>query len=283
MYKYAPKKLEQTGGIRDKRRGSISFQQVLKSSRNNPIGPGAPVAEEPQYDDQGRKITVVRKSGHTLRDDTPMRIINFPDNFTVFDLFFSQTPEAEEYRSYFPDWAIPDVRIGKMENSDNTCETRIMSLRNISTGKVTTMEYKVRQYLYAVLNGIKSPVSTFGDPDGANTSRTNYFVCAYVGDPFTHVLGDAYIEYALPLNMKLNDCVKQTGMSPANLEFEINRLQEMGKPKDAEELREKHRFRCEFMGVPELEEEIGIRWFNIKESVFNRVIWPVASRCMPPL
>lgn len=283
MYKYKPPDLKDTGGIMDRKRNVVQFRQTLKSAKGTPIGATSSAAEEPQYDEQGRKITVVRKSGHMLYDEQPVRVIEFPENFTVFDLFFSQTPEAELYRSYFPNWAIPDVRIGKMENSSNLCETRALALRNIPSGNVTTMEYKVTQYLYAVLNGVKATVSTFGDPDGTNCSRTNLFVCAYVGDAFTHILKDAYIEYVIPLNAKLNDCVKQTGMSAANLEFEVNRLIDMGKPKDAEALKEKNALRCEFVGDSDLEEEIGIKWFNEHDNVFNSIIHPVAARCIPPL
>lgn len=283
MYKYKPPDLKDTGGILDKKRNVVQFRQKLRSSKDQPIGATAPATDEDQYDDQGRKITVVRKSGHTLYDNTPARVFDFPEHFTVFDLFFGQTPEAEICRSYFPDWAIPDIRVGKLENSENICETRVMALRNISTGDVTTMEYKVSQYLYAVLNGVKATVSTFGDPDGTNCNRTNYFVCAYVGDPFTHILKDAYIEYAIPLNTRLNDCVKQTGMTADNLEFEYDRLVSMGKLKEAEEMRAKGALKCEIVGDPELEEEIGIRWFNEMDNVFNSIIYPVAARCIPPL
>lgn len=174
---------------------------------------------------------------------------------TLYDLLVEQSVEMEFIRQSFHDWAIPPVIT--ISDGRGGYRAKLKPIKVFQRGKVTDTTFAVEHYLYAVLNHNLVPVSSFGDINHMPMNRTQTLVCVNVGDPRTGKLDKAYIEYAIPLNTAIGDCVNLAHKDHLTMS---NKIQ--------------YYYRLE--SDEELMKRIGAIWFNDKTYVFNAGIYPRA-------
>lgn len=213
----------------------------------------------------------------TMKPEQPARVYNSsintslgpiglkPFNYTFYDLLVSnEFEDAKLKEQCFEDWAFPIVNTTL---KDGIIQTKVSPSRVIRRGFRTNDDGSYRndtivagtkeivQYIYIILNGMKMPVSSFGNDKGMSVARSNFIICLEVGDPRTGYLGNTTIRYALPLNRSVRDCIQLVNK---DVEAESNQMF----------------YYYAIIGDKEIEKEIYDKWFDPNHHIFNGVIYP---------
>lgn len=123
----------------------------------------------------------------------------FPTTWSFYDLLFEQSINAEKIRQCFEDWVIPQCICAAGENGNMI--TSITNVQTFTRGEVTTAQFNVEQFVYAVLNPDLNLTSDSGNYAGSKVSRTSIFACVRIGDIRRPAfLENAHVAYALRVN-----------------------------------------------------------------------------------
>jgi hypothetical protein len=179
-------------------------------------------------------------------------IYNLPQTTRFYDLLVNPDLEGLRYES-FEDWTFPILT-----EQDN--QWRANPVRNIHRGSMRVSdapsqitENTLTQYLYVVLNPSRHLVQSFGEFPGSVMRASDYLVCVEVGNPVSGRLDAAFIQYALPLNKPVRDCIQLATVVPTGGSYT---------------------YLYKIVGDGELEKDIFDRWFNSGDYYFNSVIYP---------
>lgn len=189
-----------------------------------------------------------------------------PANYSLYDLM-TNDEDMELRKDGFEDWMFPDFKTVREGDGDHfvtymqPCKTLWRGGRDMITGVGSSITpNSAVQYVYVLLNPMKSLISTFGDHKGMVPQKSHYLVCIEVGDPRTGRLDNAFIQYALNLNTSVHSCVEL---------LTTESYEDLSQPNG-----KGYQYLYKINGNPELEKELFDRWFNGDDYYFNSVLYP---------